>query len=600
MTSLGGTSTMVCRACATEVPDAAFCGHCGAAQQGRRGRRRIRTYAATPNEHTLLPSVTTSLFPHLPKRSLLPFRLGLGLLLVALTAFALLGWQAPLITVGTLGLPLLFMLYLHESGSDRDLPNSVLVLTAAMGIVLGVAWAYVTGALLADPSAVAFVNPDYQLTIFDTFSVVAVPVGFAALMLIPAVVIRLVRRGTRESLDGFVIGALGAIMFTAAWTLTRLAPLLGTGITAGARPVDNFVLQAGIQVVAVPLASASLGGLVGVALWYGRRAVIAASVVVTLGLYAAIALMDFNQIPLSLQFGLYSLVAAFALIALRIGVQTALVNEQQEPDDPSGRVLCPQCDTVVPDMPFCPNCGVATHAASRSSRTARRMTPDDDAVAVHETSNARLLATMGIGVAVVAAAGVTAAVMATPVAPKYVCPPDCGRPPVAEPIESNPRFVSPDGAFSVQYPGPGSAYEASLAPDGVDLKFTAGDTGTMALFGMPAEGRTPKQIAHQLMALKYSNATIDYEIPNAMVGYEPGFGIVADEYPQDVGNTFTHLRIVVMVAIRNDYALVAFAVGPYHEFTRDFGTGHPSGVNLQLAIDMGKYVNSFRWNESTG
>ncbi|WP_239591496.1 hypothetical protein [Mycolicibacterium tusciae] len=37
----------------------------------------------------------------------------------------------------------------------------------------------------------------------------------------------------------------------------------------------------------------------------------------TLGLYAAIALMDFNQIPLGLQFGLYFLVAAFAMIALR-------------------------------------------------------------------------------------------------------------------------------------------------------------------------------------------------------------------------------------------------------------------------------------------
>jgi hypothetical protein len=41
--------------------------------------------------------------------------------------------------------------------------------------------------------------------------------------------------------------------------------------------------------------------------------------------------------------------------------------------------------------------------------------------------------------------------------------------------------------------------------------------------------------------------------------------------------------------------LVAAAVGPYHEFSRDFGSGHPSGANLQLALDMGKYVNSFTW-----
>jgi hypothetical protein len=42
---------------------------------------------------------------------------------------------------------------------------------------------------------------------------------------------------------------------------------------------------------------------------------------------------------------------------------------------------------------------------------------------------------------------------------------------------------------------------------------------------------------------------------------------------------------------------VATAVGPYHEFTPTFGTGHPSGVNLALALDMGKYVNSFRWRD---
>jgi hypothetical protein len=185
--------------------------------------------------------------------------------------------------------------------------------------------------------------------------------------------------------------------------------------------------------------------------------------------------------------------------------------------------------------------------------------------------------------------------LATPVAPRYVCPPDCGRPPIATPIESNPRFVAADGEFSVQYPGPGTAYQATLNPDGVDLQFVAGDTGTMQLFGLPADNRTPKQIAEDLIGENYPDAEVEYEIPNALVGYEPGYGVVADEYPQDSSGTFTRLRLVVMVAVKNDYALVAAAIGPYHEFSPDFGTGHPSGANLQLAMDMGKYVNSFNW-----
>ena len=55
-------------------------------------------------------------------------------------------------------------------------------------------------------------------------------------MLVPAVVVRLLRPPTRESLDGFMIGALGALTFTAAATLTRLAPQFATGMVPRDRP----------------------------------------------------------------------------------------------------------------------------------------------------------------------------------------------------------------------------------------------------------------------------------------------------------------------------------------------------------------------------
>ena len=60
-------------------------------------------------------------------------------------------------------------------------------------------------------------------------------------MLVPVVVMRMARPRTRESLDGFVIGALGAIAFTAAATLTRMAPQFETGITAGDRPASGLL-----------------------------------------------------------------------------------------------------------------------------------------------------------------------------------------------------------------------------------------------------------------------------------------------------------------------------------------------------------------------
>jgi PrsW family intramembrane metalloprotease len=616
-----GVPTMHCAVCDTDVPAGAFCGICGAHLSPHhgdgRGVLRPGAYVAAPGEHVLRLSVVSSLFPHLPHRSRTPFRVALAVLFLALVAFALLGWQAPLIAVSALGLPMLFLLYLHESDVDDDLPVSSLLPTAALGVGFGVGWALLTGAIVAD---------SYDVTLSDGASEGhpmlegLVPAGGAVLMLLPAVVVRLWRPATRESLDGFVIGALSAIGFTASATLTRLAPQFATGPTAQDRPVSGLLAEAGIQGVAVPLTAAAAGGLVGVALWFTRPAdrdrrpavvLLVLSLVVVLGLYVALGLMELAPFTSGLHFGLHLLVAVLALLALRIGVQAALLHEAHDEMNPGVQVLCPHCDHVVPDTAFCPNCGVATRAASRTARAARRTTEGTGvpearpgyavpagsyaAVPVRHTTHTKLLTALGAGAAVASAAAVTVSALATPVVPHYVCPPDCGRPPIGKPVAANPWFTSSDGKFAVQYPRAGTAYDVSLDPDGVEINFTAGDTGTMEFFGMPARDHTPKQIAEELIGEHYPDATTHYEIPNAMVGYQLGYGVVKDEYPQDASGTFTRLRLLVMVAVKNDYALVAAAIGPYHEFSPDFGSGHPSGVNLQLALDMGKYVNSFTW-----
>jgi hypothetical protein len=572
-------------------------------------------YAAAPGEHGLRLSVASTLFPHLPHRSRTPFRVALGLLFLLLVAFALLRAQAPLIAVSALGFPLLFILYLREADIDDDLPVSSLALTAGLGVFLGVGWALLTGAIVAGTYDVALSDQTGEAR--SVLEGLIVPTAAAILMLVPTLVVRLIGPTTRESLDGFVIGALGAIGFTAAATLTRLAPQFATGAMAGDRPIEGLLVEAGIQGVAIPLTAASVGGLFGVALWFSgsrRQTVVllVASVLVAIGVFAVLGLLETVPLLQGLHFGIHVLIAVIALLALRIGIQTALVHEARDDMRPDEQVLCPHCDHVVPDAAFCPNCGVASRAASRTSRARRRAATGVSvprpgysvpagsyaAVPVRQTSLSGLLVALGAGVAVAVGAAITAALLTTPVVPRYVCPPDCGRPPIGKPAEANPWFTSADGRFSVQYPREGTAYDVTLEPDGVEVNFTASDTGTMEFFGQPAGDRTPKQIADNLIDEYYPDATTDYEIPNAMVGYQPGYGVVKDEYPQDASGTFTRLRLVVLVAVKNDYALVASAIGPYHEFSPEFGSGHPSGVNLELALDMGKYVNSFTWRET--
>lgn len=178
---------------------------------------------------------------------------------------------------------------------------------------------------------------------------------------------------------------------------------------------------------------------------------------------------------------------------------------------------------------------------------------------------------------------------------RYVCPPDCGRPPTGLPVATNPRFTPPGGEFSVSYPAPGAAYDVTVDADGVTAVWTAGDGGTLRLFSQAADGRNAEQVAGSLMEDLFPDARIAYQLPNATVGYQPGYGQVADFQPMVASYQSNLLRVIIVVAVKNDLALIALAAGPFHAFTPSFGPGPPSPANLQIAQDMGKYVNSFTW-----
>lgn len=379
--------TAECRICKTDVPAGEYCGLCGCHLTPRRGEGpdwlRIRDFGAAPDEHLLQPSLASSLFPHLPPRSRTVFRIGLAVFLVSLVAFALLRLPAALVTVAALGFPLLFVLYLRESDGFADIPTRTWVLTAALGVLLGVGWVLLTGAAVARAYGIALGAGIVGGRMLRDG--IGIPLGGVILMLMPAVIIRLLRPPTRESLDGFMIGALGALSFTAAATLTRLAPQFGTGVVSR-RPMDSLIVEAGIRGVAVPLTAAAAGGLIGAALWFTRppskqkqrpgvvRLLLVSFAAAVTVVYLGLGLIDVAHFPQVLMLVLYLTLAVVALFLLRVGLHLALLHEAHDEIQSDEPLLCPYCGHVVPDMAFCPACGVATRASSRSSRTARRDT----------------------------------------------------------------------------------------------------------------------------------------------------------------------------------------------------------------------------------
>jgi hypothetical protein len=583
---------LTCPDCGTSGAPGSYCPSCGAkfGRSHRFGHRFMHRHPSAPGEPALLPSVVTSVFPRLSTHARRPFRVALVAGLIVLVIFAVLRWQAPVVAVAALGFALLFTVYLAESDVFHDFPRRMLALTVIVGVVVGAAWGAVGGRLVSRSYDVPLASGMQSAQVVPQG--MAVAATGALLMLLPAIIVAVLRPPIRESLDGYVIGALGAVGFTAAATVVRLAPQLTAGPTTAQRSIGALLGEAGTVGIVMPLTAASVGGLFGIALWFRSRSggrinvgAIVAAVVLAMLLFALGRLIEMLALSVLPQLALHLVIAVLALLACRLGAHAALRYEAIDADEP---VACPDCGPAEPGARFCADCGVALRAFSKTARTAGQ--PGRPVKVTHR--RLALVVGAGVGVMAVVALGISALVTSPP--GRYVCPPHCGAPPIGTPIMTNPRFTSTDGDFSVSYPGPGTAYRPTFKPNTVVLDLTAGDTGTLELHGEAANGRDPRQVAEDLLRRRYPNATVAYEIPNASVGYQPGYGVAADDYPQGGMGTYTRLRILLMVAVKNDYALVGAAVGPYHEFSPSV-ISHPSGANLELALYMGKYVNSFTW-----
>ncbi|MGZ5379417.1 MAG: zinc ribbon domain-containing protein, partial [Mycobacterium sp.] len=569
-----------CPVCQIDVPAGEYCGLCGvplAEHKSGDGPHwlRARSFSAAPGQRLLSPALTSSLFPHLPPRSRKVFLMGLVLLAGALTVATFLRMPAALIAIASLGLPLLFAVYLRESGVSRDIPRSTLALTVGLGVILGVGWVLLTGAAVARAYGVPLGAGIAGGRILRDG--IGVPVGSMLLMLVPALVARFAWRGNREALDGYAIGALGALTFTAAATLTRLAPQFTTGMINRVRPLDGLLVEAGIRGIAMPLTAAAVGGLIGTALWFTRpptkvdknRGFVGGTLIlialVVIAVYAGLGLVDVARFPQWLQLALHLTLTGLALLALRIGLHLALLHEAQDEIRTDEPILCMECNHVVPDAPFCARCGAAMHASSRRSRRTRREErpirlaeePADGEIAIGllpgyslqsgafevtqppKTSFRKVALVLGIAIVVLAGGLVGLSAVISKPAPKYVCPPDCGSPPMNRAVEINPRFTSADGAFSVSYPVEGAAYQVSKHDNGVTAVLKAGDGGTMQLFSRPAAGRTPKEIAVDLVNQTFPDTKTAYEIPNTLVGYQHGYGLAADCWPQGAMSSYS-------------------------------------------------------------
>ena len=359
-----------CPVCGQPVPVGNFCGACGA-QMTPGSQTRERSYAAHPGQHVLAPAVVSTLFPHLPARNTVPFRIallaGVGLLIV----LGATGFTGPSIAAAALFLPLLYLVYLYEVDVYGDESPLAIGLLFGLGIFVGWAWAWLTSGAVTQT---VVQGSTMGLSPNDVIRVgVVIPLVAQALMFAVSLGVYW-RRQYDEVLDGFASGVSAALGFTLAVTIYNLWPELSHGMFSSAPTLDRTLIVVGRGIL-VPFISASATGLLAGTLWLRRNQTrsslangwttsLAVLVPLIALLWVVLGLVNLLILSIPVVVAVYAVAAICLLLLVRVALHHMLLAEAVKvrigPD-----TVCFHCHSLVPRMAFCEQCGVATRATPK-------------------------------------------------------------------------------------------------------------------------------------------------------------------------------------------------------------------------------------------
>lgn len=373
ITPASGGNLVQCPSCGNRVPEGRYCGACGGTLTDVMQPRDRRAYAAHPHERVVRPWIATTLFPYLPGRSLVPYRLALLIGCSVLVALGLLRLTGPALTAAALLIPALYLLYLFEAGVYEDQPWLATFAVFAVGALLGVAWAVGIAPLATQALIMSTVG---RLGVVDAIvGAVLVPLAAQALMLVsPALMYA--RGRFREALDGLTFGAASALGFGMAATFAGVIQLLGNPPVSEAEPI-GYALDVVRRGILGPLVAASLTGLIAASFWLRRQplgvrdrpwfvsrsAAVATAVVIQI----VLGWVDITFLDARVQFVAWLVVAVILTIQVRLALHAILLSEAHEVTV-GADAICPHCRKATPFMAFCPNCGIARRATPKIGR----------------------------------------------------------------------------------------------------------------------------------------------------------------------------------------------------------------------------------------
>jgi hypothetical protein len=362
-----------CSSCGDETPEGQFCIRCGAPlTDDFTGRSSGRShFAAAPHEHVALPTVVSSLFPHLPRTSHLAFRLCLLLGTAVVVVLAATRLFPVALIAASLLLPLLVVLYLVEVNVYEDEPLWAMALTIGWGAVAGVGFGLLALDITPRSSAL-IVQGGSQYLVGQ--GLILPFCGLFALLGGPLALLRYHR--FNSVLDGVTFGAGAAAAFGGAQAITYGFHVLQHGLRPGGAAVPWIwrLLSLGI---AMPVLTMGAAAAACAALWLRHRAPARdAEALGALGhplvaLPAAALLVMGGAVgetflPAGGWLGWLVAFDLVVIVLLRRAIHVGLLEESLEiPIGPE--FTCPNCGARTARHTFCSNCGISLQALPKIS-----------------------------------------------------------------------------------------------------------------------------------------------------------------------------------------------------------------------------------------
>lgn len=370
---------MPCPNCGQETLGGHYCPHCGAHlvdEVPARGQRRSHAYAANPHEPVYHPAIVSTFFPHFAPHRMQQVR---WILLggVAIIFLIGLGRFVPLsIVAAALLIPLLYLAYFYDVAIFEDEPIWVLGATFVLGGVLGAVASLYFYPLIVKYERIGLA-PEPT---FIWLTGVIIPIVGQILMLVGPLLLYLTRRRFNEVLDGLSFGVASGLGYAAAQSIVYSWLLIVGRFqqTGGPSAGLSWALPTLRISVLVPLLYAATTGLVCATLWLRRDpqpptrplgwlASLPAAILVALAAQIVPALGSDYAGGLVVALFWYGGTLLVMLLLLRHVLHVALTAKAHELGH-GGLLRCPQCHHEVPDVPFCPNCGLAMGSTPKRAR----------------------------------------------------------------------------------------------------------------------------------------------------------------------------------------------------------------------------------------